>query len=381
MKHYFCLCLILLVFASCTKDEKPIQYQLTTKISPTEGGSVSSLSGTFESGEEIQLRATPAEGYVFKNWTGAVNSAENPITVTFDMDKKITAVFEKSDMDNDGIFDDEDQCDETPSGETVDSNGCSPSQKDTDGDGVFDASDQCPDTVAGTEVDENGCEVENGAGGEVIEDMDGDGVEDALDACPETAEGESVDELGCSKSQKDSDNDGVSDDVDQCPETPEGENVDEQGCADSQKDGDGDGVPDSRDSCSDTPEGEEVDDEGCSASQRDTDNDGIADANDECPSTPEGEEVNELGCTVSLTTFVPDDTFEQNLIEAGLDDVLDDVVLTANISEVESLTLGGDFGPVNGMDLTGLEDFTSLEELTIAFVDNFSVKTSSPNTS
>ena len=40
------------------------------------------------------------------------------------------------DADGDGVADADDTCADTPSGETVDSSGCSDSQKDTDGDGV-----------------------------------------------------------------------------------------------------------------------------------------------------------------------------------------------------------------------------------------------------
>ena len=61
------------------------------------------------------------------------------------------------DADADGVADADDTCADTPSGETVDSNGCSDSQKDTDGDGVTDDLDTCPETAADAEVDENGC--------------------------------------------------------------------------------------------------------------------------------------------------------------------------------------------------------------------------------
>ena len=63
------------------------------------------------------------------------------------------------DADGDGVADADDTCADTPSGETVDSSGCSDSQKDTDGDGVTDDLDTCADTAEGTTVDENGCEV------------------------------------------------------------------------------------------------------------------------------------------------------------------------------------------------------------------------------
>ena len=62
---------------------------------------------------------------------------------------------------------------------------------------------------------------------------------------------------------------------------------------------------------------------------------------------------------ISQTTYVPDNNFEQALIDLGYDDVLDDYVLTANISEVILLNL--DSKNIN--DLTGIEDFLNLEEL------------------
>lgn len=407
MKPYLSLILLLFLVASCSKDEKTVTFELSTSISPSEGGSVSSSNGTFDSGEEIQLIAIPADGYVFLNWSGAINSTENPLGITFNADKNITAVFEKSDGDKDGVPDDEDQCSETSSGEAVDAQGCSESQKDTDGDGVNDSLDQCPDTTSGDEVDAAGCPSDTtGGGGEIEEDADGDGIEDDSDECPGTPEGETADNQGCSESQKDAildtDGDGVNDDSDECAATPEGEEVNGQGCSESQRDSDGDGVNDESDKCDETPKGEEVDEKGCSDSQidgdgdgvsrdedqcpgtpvgetpdangcsdsqNDADNDGVDDAIDQCPETPSGEEVDETGCTINLTTFVPDDTFEQNLIDAGYDDVMDDLVLTANIASVISLRLGVNGDPVE-MDLTGLEDFRSLEELTIGSVNN-----------
>tara|TARA_Y100000766_G_C18844639_1_gene575063 strand:+ start:192 stop:1331 length:1140 start_codon:yes stop_codon:yes gene_type:complete len=83
-------------------------------------------------------------------------------------------------------------------------------------------------------------------------------------------------------------------------------------------------------------------------------------------------------------TYVPDDTFEQKLIDLGYDDVLDDYVMTSNINTIENLNLdnevnyqspGSDvinnyipFG-INGAiyDLTGIQDFTSLVSLDVGF--------------
>ena len=61
----------------------------------------------------------------------------------------------------------------------------------------------------------------------------------------------------------------------------------------------------------------------------------------------------------SQTTYVPDDNFEQALIDLGYDDTLDDYVLTANISGVTTLYVGSK----EIADLMGIEAFTALEEL------------------
>ena len=67
-------------------------------------------------------------------------------------------------------------------------------------------------------------------------------------------------------------------------------------------------------------------------------------------------------------TFIPDDNFEQALIDLGLDDILDDSVITANIEEVSLL----DLNCLMILDITGIEDFTNLEILNISnnFLDN-----------
>ena len=63
------------------------------------------------------------------------------------------------DSDGDGVTDDVDQCPDTPSGASVDANGCADSQKDADGDGVTDDVDQCAGTPSGATVDATGCEL------------------------------------------------------------------------------------------------------------------------------------------------------------------------------------------------------------------------------
>lgn len=59
-------------------------------------------------------------------------------------------------------------------------------------------------------------------------------------------------------------------------------------------------------------------------------------------------------------TTVPDDNFEQALIDLGYDNVLDNLVLTANIQNITEL----DVFNKNIHSLTGIEGFTSLQKLT-----------------
>ena len=223
LKRILLILPVLFLVLTCSKDDDPEMFILSVTITPEDGGSVSPDGGTFDDGALITLTATPAEGYVFKEWMGDLESSENPVSASMDTDMNITLVFVKSDGDNDGVPDDIDDCLNTPEGEDVDANGCSDSQIDTDGDGVFDSRDTCPDTPEGEEVNQEGCSTSQ-------IDTDGDGIFDSTDTCPDTPEGEDVDENGCSDSQKDTDGDGVTDNKDICPNTPEGEDVDELGC-------------------------------------------------------------------------------------------------------------------------------------------------------
>jgi OmpA-OmpF porin, OOP family len=63
------------------------------------------------------------------------------------------------DSDGDGVPDNLDQCPDTPTGVTVDGQGC---PLDGDADGVYDYLDQCPDTPMGAYVNALGCWVMDG---------------------------------------------------------------------------------------------------------------------------------------------------------------------------------------------------------------------------
>ena len=61
----------------------------------------------------------------------------------------------------------------------------------------------------------------------------------------------------------------------------------------------------------------------------------------------------------SMQTYVPDDNFEQALINLGYDNVLDNYVITSSIDTVTEL----DVSYQNIYDLRGIEDFTTLTYL------------------
>ncbi|MFC2024133.1 InlB B-repeat-containing protein [Chloroflexota bacterium] len=70
-----------------------IGYVLTTAVSPPEGGSVSPASGTYDSGAQVTLVATPAADYEFTGWSGDTASASPTFSLTMNSDKAVTALF------------------------------------------------------------------------------------------------------------------------------------------------------------------------------------------------------------------------------------------------------------------------------------------------
>ncbi len=141
------------------------------------------------------------------------------------------------DDDNDGVPDTSDNCPATPTGATVDTNGCALSQLDSDADGVTDDLDNCPITANPGQ-----------------EDGDLDGVGDACDNCLANA----------NPLQEDGDLDGVGDACDNCPANANP----------LQEDGDLDGVGDVCDNCTLVANGTLLPVGKSAISQRDTDADG-----------------------------------------------------------------------------------------------------------
>jgi hypothetical protein len=111
-------------------------------------------------------------------WGGSESITENTPQLSRYLNNSASLVrIERIDTDLDSVLDPQDQCPDTPRGETVDVNGCSPSQLDEDGDGVTDALDQCPNTPTVDTPNEEGCSPEQ-------IDTDNDGTPDYMDAFP-----------------------------------------------------------------------------------------------------------------------------------------------------------------------------------------------------
>jgi hypothetical protein len=75
-------------------------YSLVTAAQPGAGGSVNtslapncSNGSLYAAGTQMQLSASSRYGYLFGNWSGAANGALNPLALTMDGDKSITAHF------------------------------------------------------------------------------------------------------------------------------------------------------------------------------------------------------------------------------------------------------------------------------------------------
>jgi len=74
------------------------EYTLTISVDPEEGGTTTPAAGahTYLDGDKVPVTATAEDGYIFDKWTGDYPSGhetDNPITITMDADKTITANF------------------------------------------------------------------------------------------------------------------------------------------------------------------------------------------------------------------------------------------------------------------------------------------------
>lgn len=75
--------------------EDAVSNTVSAVASPAVGGSVtvSPSQPTYTCGEQVTLTALPADGFQFDHWEGAATGTDNPVTVTADGAKSVTAVF------------------------------------------------------------------------------------------------------------------------------------------------------------------------------------------------------------------------------------------------------------------------------------------------
>ena len=64
-------------------------------VTTDDGGSVSinPAGGSYEAGTQVTLTASPKSGYQFNGWSGDASGFSNPLTITMDGNKTITANF------------------------------------------------------------------------------------------------------------------------------------------------------------------------------------------------------------------------------------------------------------------------------------------------
>lgn len=75
-----------------TPDPEPEPTQYTLTVSAGSGGSVSTTGGTYNEGSNINLQATPDEGYKFVSWEG-INETLPNVTITLTSNITVRAVF------------------------------------------------------------------------------------------------------------------------------------------------------------------------------------------------------------------------------------------------------------------------------------------------
>ena len=99
MKKLILLFGICLVLFTCGKDSGEPAPNVNTAqkfdlaVSASEGGSVDTSGGSYDSNSSVTITASPADGYEFTGWSGNVSGSTNPLTVTVNGNKNITANF------------------------------------------------------------------------------------------------------------------------------------------------------------------------------------------------------------------------------------------------------------------------------------------------
>ena len=105
-------------------------HEIQVTANPLLSGNITGNEFLVQEGKNANISATPYNGYIFLNWSGDANGSTNPLTITVDSAKSITANFAQdlNDTDSDGLSN---YAELVTHGTKVDDN-------DTDNDGLLD---------------------------------------------------------------------------------------------------------------------------------------------------------------------------------------------------------------------------------------------------
>ena len=96
--------LIFFILLACSKDSPipdavvptPSVTKFTLAVAASEGGSVNTSGGTYNENTNVSVTASPADGFTFTGWTGDASGSTNPLSISMNGDKNITATFSRS---------------------------------------------------------------------------------------------------------------------------------------------------------------------------------------------------------------------------------------------------------------------------------------------
>jgi len=93
---WFLIVIAVIALTGCKWIESLFGTEYSLSVSVTGSGTVSKEPDETEyaEGSSVVLTATPEAGWGFSGWQGDLTGTANPVTLTMDMDKTVTAVFE-----------------------------------------------------------------------------------------------------------------------------------------------------------------------------------------------------------------------------------------------------------------------------------------------
>ena len=87
--------MILLACSKDAADSLDTIEQFTLSVSSGQGGTVNNVDGTYNSGTQVTITATPEEGYEFTGWSDSSYGDTNPLSLTLTSNTNLTANFQR----------------------------------------------------------------------------------------------------------------------------------------------------------------------------------------------------------------------------------------------------------------------------------------------